>query len=758
MSFCTECGARLGAQARFCTECGTGLGATHEPHIQKAVIRPDSAGAGTSGASDGKAVPQVTAEVPPWRDPSSPGASEPSIAQAGTHQQNAPEASGAWVQQITSKLGILPQAQTTAAAKDGLLALTVIVGVLLAAVALAAGIFAPEGHHGSPTDWLRTAVIILGLGVHAPAELHVVAATGQGLTGTGTFVVAATFTPLIVTAFVGFGCFWFARRTERRLGSQSIKAAAMASLLTGAVFAGVAALVALLSSGMPGFGLTDSNSYGISTTASLGANPWWLLLAAFALSAACTFAGRATALSQSRGLTLSQLATTRVTPWLADMRTAKNMILGAAAVTALGIVCVVGWIGIHALLTSDPSSAASVSAADVPGPGAKNVVGTVVGLALLLPNLIVAGVGFALGGTLGFSGSGSAESSLLGSAPWVGNLNNGIGFLTGGVPMTAYLILLPMLILGGASLVAVVLAGTVGYQVVQDNVYGPNVVVGQYFSAVASHDVPGALQLLDASTSKNLDKSLLTTVAMSKVPSNVSIGSTTVTGDQAVVMVNETLDGAPTQASFTLNREGSAGGIFDAWRLDAPFTQLTISTNNAAASSSLTVNGVAVSADVHPVFPGVYTVAQPQVGLYQASNTQVTSTGEGTQTATLSNLLDPSVQQAADLAVRAMLDTCATSTDPAPTSCPFSYDNSATFDTPTRVQWTITSYPTVSVDVASDGTLSLTTTSAGTAHISALSTDYAGTVTPVTQDPTITLSGTLNWNGGDPSTASVTLN
>jgi hypothetical protein len=154
----------------------------------------------------------------------------------------------------------------------------------------------------------------------------------------------------------------------------------------------------------------------------------------------------------------------------------------------------------------------------------------------------------------------------------------------------------------------------------------------------------------------------------------------------------------------------------------------------------------------------VYTVAQPQVGLYQASNTQVTSTGEGTQTATLSNLLDPSVQQAADLAVRAMLDTCATSTDPAPTSCPFSYDNSATFDTPTRVQWTITSYPTVSVDVASDGTLSLTTTSAGTAHISALSTDYAGTVTPVSQDPTITLSGTLNWNGGDPSTASVTLN
>src|ERR1035438_8551409 len=47
----------------------------------------------------------------------------------------------------------------------------------------------------------------------------------------------------------------------RRLGSQNISAAAVASVLTGAVFAGAAALVALLSSGMPGFGLTDSNTF-----------------------------------------------------------------------------------------------------------------------------------------------------------------------------------------------------------------------------------------------------------------------------------------------------------------------------------------------------------------------------------------------------------------------------------------------------------------------------------------------------------------
>jgi hypothetical protein len=207
--------------------------------------------------------------------------------------------------------------------------------------------------------------------------------------------------------------------------------------------------------------------------------------------------------------------------------------------------------------------------------------------------------------------------------------------------------------------------------------------------------------------------------------------------------VNETLDGTPTQATFTLKREGSAGVVFDTWRLDSPFTQVTISTDHAAASSSLTVNGVAGSAGVRPAFPCVYTVAQPQAGLYQASDTQVTSTGEGAQTATLSGLLDPSVQQAAILAVRKTLDACASSMDPSPTGCPFSYDNSATFDTPTSVQWSITRYPIVNVAVASDGTLSLTTTTDGTAHISALSTDYAGTATPVSQDATITISGTL---------------
>jgi hypothetical protein len=93
--------------------------------------------------------------------------------------------------------------------------------------------------------------------------------------------------------------------------------------------------------------------------------------------------------------------------------------------------------------------------------------------------------------------------------------------------------------------------------------------------------------------------------------------------------------------------------------------------------------------------------------------------------------------------------------DAAPTGCGFSYDINTDYgDTLSKVR-SITRYPTVSVDDAPDGTISLTTTSAdGIAQLTAVSTDCAGNVTPVNQEPRITFSGTLQWDDGDPSTAS----
>jgi len=430
MFFCTVCGAQLEANARFCAGCGSALVNAPQPQVQGTVAPVSATGARTH-------VPPRTSLV------GAPG--------------------------FKLRVSQLSPAQTMASTKDGLRILAAVCGVLFVAVAVATGIFAPEGHHGSPADWLRTSVVLLGMGVHAPAELHVAYAGGQGVVANANAVVAATFTPLIVTALIAFGCFWFARRTERRLGSENVKVAATASVLTAAVFAVTAALLALLGSGRPGFSLTESLSLDGSTTLSLGANPWYLMFAALVLTSTFTFLGRTTALARARGVTLSHLVPAKVSPWLTDLRAAKNLILGAAAVTVFGLACILGWFGIQTLITSDPAAAASFSSAQIPGPGAKEVIGAILAIALLLPNLVVAGVGLALGGTLGYSSSGSAGGSMLGSESWVGDLSNGIGLLNGGVPTTAYLILVPMLFMA----LAVGIRATV--QRAPHEAYGPHV-------------------------------------------------------------------------------------------------------------------------------------------------------------------------------------------------------------------------------------------------------------------------------------------
>ena len=467
MSYCTECGARLGAAARFCAECGAALQAIPHTQVAQAVAAPLGVNGTEQIAPGARAVPPAQAVTLGDELASTEKPAANTARGAGEHA--VAEATSAGTPRATIRLSELTSAQTTAASKDALLTLASVAGILMVSVAIAAGIFAPQGHHGSPADWLRTAVLILGLGMHAPAELHVAVAAGQATATNATIVVGATFTPLVVTALVGFGCFWFARRTERRIASQDIKAAATASVLTGAVFAGATALLAMLASGMPGFGLTGALALDSSTTVSLGINPWYLLPTTFVIAGVGTFLGRATALARTRGVTMSHLATTKISPWLVDLRTAKNLIFGATAVAALGLVCIFGWSGIQAIFTSDSGGGASTSVPQVSDTDTKTVIGALLGGALLLPNLVVTFVGSVLGGTLGFSGSGSARTNLLDSAPQVADLSNGIGLFTGGVPTIAYLILLPM------TLMALALGIRAATQRPPEEAYSPHV-------------------------------------------------------------------------------------------------------------------------------------------------------------------------------------------------------------------------------------------------------------------------------------------
>jgi hypothetical protein len=97
--------------------------------------------------------------------------------------------------------------------------------------------------------------------------------------------------------------------------------------------------------------------------------------------------------------------------------------------------------------------------------------------------------------------------------------------------------------------------------------------------------------------------------------------------------------------------------------------------------------------------------------------------------------------------VRRYLDRCAASTDAQPVDCPFSYYD----PTVTGVHWSITAYPTLSVSVE-EGQIVVTSDEPGSAHLDAVSNDAYFGPTPVSDDESIYLSGTLDYSG-DPDAA-----
>lgn len=303
------------------------------------------------------------------------------------------------------------------------------------------------------------------------------------------------------------------------------------------------------------------------------------------------------------------------------------------------------------------------------------------------------------------------------------------------------------IIAAAAVLVVALIGGFAAYPMITDAVYGPTAVVNKYFADLRAHDVDGALGLVSSSTLRDLDLTLLTEPALTDLPAPVSVRSSDESGQTATVTVDE----GPDTADFSLVRQGTAAGVFPVWRLQNPFTHLELS--GIGASSSVTVGSIPVSSSGSlPVFPGTYTVTQSASGPYQSTGVTVHATGDGVRPVTLTPSIDPSAVTAATDAVRSYLDTCATSSSAAPPGCPFAYYDSNVVNG----RWTITEYPGVSVSARGDGTIEVSTDSAGSAHLSGLTPDGDGYYSTVSDDESVSPSGTLDWSGGDPTTATLT--
>jgi hypothetical protein len=302
---------------------------------------------------------------------------------------------------------------------------------------------------------------------------------------------------------------------------------------------------------------------------------------------------------------------------------------------------------------------------------------------------------------------------------------------------------------GFLAVVMLAVGGGVGYVVLSDTVYSPDSVVRSYIADLHTGDVRGALALVSKSSLRGLDRTLLTkdVLAHADVPS-VEIVNTDQSGDSATVTV--TVNGE--SASLDLVREGRVYGVLPTWRLEQPFTMLQIP--SAAAAAGVSVNGVGTYATSLPVFPGTYTLATVPSGIYASASSTVTADGTGSQDVALNPSLNADASTAATDAVKAFLDSCALSTELIPADCPFSYSDD--YNTVSSATWSIANYPEVTV-TDNSGTLEVTDVrSDGMAHLEAVTINYDGSSSPLSQDVPFAISGTMDWAGGDPTSATFT--
>lgn len=168
----------------------------------------------------------------------------------------------------------------------------------------------------------------------------------------------------------------------------------------------------------------------------------------------------------------------------------------------------------------------------------------------------------------------------------------------------------------------------------------------------------------------------------------------------------------------------------------------------------LTVNGIELGTDgtrTH-AFPGGYRVSVPGNQLFSAVEQVVVPAAAAPGTYGVTATLDPGTpqlapgaQEAINAKVHSLIDTCATSTDPAPSECPFSL---LTYNFGDTVQWSVTQYPQLTVSVTPAGfgsgsyAVDVETATPGSMSATVTTTDVNGTPATSQQSVDVSVHGT----------------
>lgn len=319
---------------------------------------------------------------------------------------------------------------------------------------------------------------------------------------------------------------------------------------------------------------------------------------------------------------------------------------------------------------------------------------------------------------------------------------------------------------GRAKLIAgmvagVVIVGFVAYLML-NRPATPGSVVSDYFAALANGDTAEALKLVDqGSIGSTSEDPLLVPGVLSQAadrPTDLKVLSVdpAVAGDpsgfQAVHVSYQIAGGTVTQTVTAV--KGT-----DGYLLRSPFISLFVS---SSAGRTVSVNGVSVPTgglNGIAAFPARYQAKADASAVLagQTAPATVTSASTPDQPAfgidlTTSLALAPGASDAIQQQIHRVIDQCAAQTADSSITCPFNQNNLYVGGALQSVQWSITTYPTVTITVAANPSDTeqadfSATANDGSAHYTATYTDYTGATQTSSGDVPFGMNGAAAANG-----------
>lgn len=249
-------------------------------------------------------------------------------------------------------------------------------------------------------------------------------------------------------------------------------------------------------------------------------------------------------------------------------------------------------------------------------------------------------------------------------------------------------------------------AGVVAYLALSMTYYTPEATTSRYLGAVEGRNAERALE--QVSVTGELNRAALNDAAMGQLPAwevTDSTGSDSDDSSSRSVPVRFTLDGATEERTYTLQREGTAWGLFDTWKVIDPFATVNVQTGAGVRPGTVKIGEATIPAPSDDatlaslsVFPGVVAVSAGAQPFYDApAPVTVNALGTDSESVQLEATLGATAQQAAQKAVNARVDACVKQPVANPQGC-----NIAVSSDIENITWKVLEYPVASVSAAGD--------------------------------------------------------